>query len=232
MNGIVEIVILAMVAAFLGLRLYSVLGRRAEHGEEPIQGPAHRPEALPGRSTPPRGDERAPVRAAKPESGKFDSGRLDQPSFGPTAESGIRAIVAADRRFDVGQFLDGAKGAYAMVLEAFWRGDKDELLQLCDRDVYEGFAAAIDARTAAGETLDNRLIRIEEATIDGAEYAAPMARIRVRFVADIASVTRDSDGHVIAGSLDDAIEARDIWTFMRDTTSRDPDWLVDETDEG
>jgi len=59
-----------------------------------------------------------------------------------------------------------------------------------------------------------------------------MARIRVRFVADIASVTRDADGHVIAGSLDDAIEARDIWTFMRDTTSRDPDWLIDETDEG
>ena len=227
MNGIVEIVILAMVAAFLGLRLYSVLGRRAEHGEEPIQGPAHRPEALPGRSAPPRADERTPARLAKPEAGK-----LDQPSFGPTVESGIRAIIAADRRFDVSQFLDGAKGAYGMVLEAFWRGDKDELRQLCDSDVYEGFAAAIDARVAAGETLDNRLIRIEEATIDGADYAAPMARIRVRFVADIASVTRDADGHVIAGSLDDAIEARDIWTFMRDTTSRDPDWLIDETDEG
>lgn len=227
MNGIVEIVILAMVAAFLGLRLYSVLGRRAEHGEEPIQGPAHRPEALPGRSTAPRADERAPVRIGKPE-----AGRLDQPSFGPTAESGVRAIVAADRRFDVSQFLEGAKGAYAMVLEAFWRGDKDELRQLCDDDVYEGFVAAIDARTAAGETLHNTLIRIEEATIDGADYAAPMARVRVRFVADIASVTRDSEGHVIAGSLDDAIETRDIWTFVRDTSSPDPDWLLDETDEG
>ena len=224
MNGIVEIVILAMVAAFLGLRLYSVLGRRAEHGEEPIQGPAHRPEALPGRSPPPRTDERAVT--ARPV------GKLDQPSFGPTAESGIRSIVAADRRFDLSQFLDGAKGAYGMVLEAFWRGDTDELRQLCDSDVYEGFAAAIDARIAAGESLDNRLIRIEEATIDGADYSAPLARIRVRFVADIASVTRDADGHVIAGSLDDAIEARDIWTFVRDTTSPDPDWLLDETDEG
>ena len=226
MNGIVEIVILAMVAAFLGLRLYSVLGRRAEHGEEPIQGPAHRPEALPGRSTPPRSDartdERTPARPAK----------LDQPNFGPTAESGIRAIVAVDRRFDLGQFLDGAKGAYGMVLEAFWRGDRDELRQLCDSDVYEGFAAAIDARAAAGEELDNRLIRIEEATIDGADYSAPFARIRVRFVADIASVTRDAEGQVIAGSLDDAIETRDVWTFVRDTTSRDPDWLLDETDEG
>ena len=232
MNGIVEIVILAMVAAFLGLRLYSVLGRRAEHGEEPIQGPSHRPEGLPGRSTPPRSEARSDARTDERVSTAKPTGKLDQPSFGPTAESGIRAIIAADRRFDLGQFLDGAKGAYGMVLEAFWRGDKDELRQLCDSDVYEGFAAAIDARVAAGETLDNRLIRIEEATIDGADYAAPTARIRVRFVADIASVTRDAEGHVIAGSLDDAIETRDIWTFVRDTSSRDPDWLLDETDEG
>ena len=221
---IVEIVILAMVAAFLGLRLYSVLGRRAEHNEEPIQGPLHRPETLaPGRTTPARPDER---------SAQTRVPRLEQPGFAPTAEQGVRAIVAADRRFDVAAFLEGAKGAYAMVLEAYWRGDKDELAQLCDSDVLAGFTAAIDARAAAGETLDNRLIRIEQATIEHAEFAAPLARIRVRFVADIASVTRNADGEVIAGSLDDAIESRDVWTFMRDVNSRDPDWLLDETDEG
>jgi predicted lipid-binding transport protein (Tim44 family) len=119
-----------------------------------------------------------------------------------------------------------------MILEAFWRGDKSELSQLCDSDVYQSFADAIDARQAAGETLDNRLIRIENATIDHAEYDAPIARIRVRFTADIASVTRNAEGQVIAGSLDDAIESRDAWTFSRDITSRDPDWLLDETDEG
>ena len=222
---IVEIVILAMVAAFLGLRLYSVLGRRAEHSDEPLNRPVHRPDALPpGRTTPPRAEERAPARPALPAA--------ERPGFQPVAEQGIRAIVAADRRFDVAAFLDGAKGAYAMVLEAFWRGDKDELGQLCDKDVYDSFAGAIDARTAAGETLDNRLIRIEEATIDHAALDGDTARIRVRFVADIASVTRDKDGQVVAGSLDDAIESRDLWTFSRMVTARDPDWLLDETDEG
>jgi predicted lipid-binding transport protein (Tim44 family) len=222
---IVEIVILAMVAAFLGLRLYSVLGRRAEHNEEPIQGPVHRPESLPPRTLPVRPEERAaPTRANG--AARQDAG------FEPAAEQGIRAIVAADRRFDVAAFLEGAKGAYAMVLEAFWRGDKEELGQLCDRDVFDGFAAAIDARTAAGETLDNRLIRIEEATIVGAEYDAPMARITVRFAADIASVTRNAQDHVVAGSLNDAIVSHDVWTFSRDITSGDPDWLLDETDEG
>ena len=119
-----------------------------------------------------------------------------------------------------------------MVLEAYWRGDKDELGQLCDKDVYDGFVAAIDARTASGETLDNRLIRIEEAVIDHAELDGATARIRVRFHADVASVTRDAAGQVIAGSLDDAIESRDLWTFSRNLTSREPDWLLDETDEG
>lgn len=221
---IVEIVILAMVAAFLGLRLYSVLGRRAEHSDEPLNRPVHRPDALPpARTTPPRTDS-APARLAP--------AAAERPGFQPNAENGIRAIVAADRRFDVGAFVDGARNAYAMVLEAFWRGDKDELGQLCDKDVYDSFASAIDARAAAGETLENRLIRIEQATIDDASLDGETARIRVRFVADIASVTRDKDGQVVGGSLDDAIESRDLWTFSRNVTARDPDWLLDETDEG
>jgi predicted lipid-binding transport protein (Tim44 family) len=222
--GTVEIVILAMIAAFLGLRLYSVLGRRAEHEEEPIQGRFDAPQAPKTAAAPgPKPAELAPPRGQVPA-------RV-VPGVTPAIERGLREIAAADRRFDITAFIDGAKGAYKMVLEAFWRGDKDELGQLCDSDVYEGFAAAIDARLAAGETLDNRLVRIEEATIVAASYAAPIARVTVRFVADMASITRDSEGTVIAGSLDDAVDARDLWTFTRDVTSPDPDWLLDETDE-
>ena len=220
--GAVEIVILAMIAAFLGLRLYSVLGRRAEHEEEPIQGRIEPKLDAAPRAVLPSLGERASSQSAP---------RAMVPGVTPAIERGLREISAADRRFDLLSFVDGSKAAYGMILEAFWRGDKEELNQLCDRDVYEGFVAAIDARTAAGETLDNRLIRIDEATVVAASYTAPMARIAVRFTTDIAAVTRDKDGTVIAGSLDDAIEARDLWTFSRDTTSADPDWLLDETDE-
>jgi predicted lipid-binding transport protein (Tim44 family) len=222
----IQIVILAMIAAFLGLRLYSVLGRRAEHEEEPFPG---------------RFDEKTGAPGGPPAAGTGQTGwpgqpaalpRRDVPSAMPAVERGIQEITAADRRFELLTFIEGARGAYRMVLEAFWRGDKDELGQLCDRDVYEGFAAAIDARVAAGETLDNRLIRIEEVSIASASYDAPVARIAVRFKADIAAVTRDADGHVIAGSLDDAVESTDIWTFSRNVNSATPDWLLDETDEG
>ena len=152
--------------------------------------------------------------------------------FPPAIERGLRDISNADRRFDLLTFLEGAKAAYGMVLEAFWRGDKEELRQLCDDDVYQSFASAIDAREAAGETLDNRLIRIEDTVVNSASLDGRTARIAVSFVADIASVVRDKDGNVVAGSLDDAIESRDVWTFSRNVDSADPDWLLDETDEG
>jgi predicted lipid-binding transport protein (Tim44 family) len=216
---LVEIVILAMIAAFLGLRLYSVLGRRAEHEEEPV----------------PTGFERSEQGAAPRPAAAAEQPRSERQigsGFPAAIEQGLRDITGLDRRFDLLAFLEGAKGAYAMILEAFWRGDKEELRQLCDDDVYAEFAAAIEAREAAGEALDNRLIRIEDTTVHFAELDGRTARIAVRFVSDIATVTRDKDGTVVAGSLDDAVESVDIWTFSRDVSSAAPDWVLDETDEG
>ncbi len=222
----IQIVILAMIAAFLGLRLYSVLGRRAEQEEEPIQGRFD--------EKPAPGSQSKPLTPALRDAGvvQHPANRFDVPPAVLAVERGLREISAADRRFDTLSFVEGARGAYRMILEAYWRGDKEELAQLCDKDVYEGFAAAIDARKAAGEVLDNRLVRIEDTTITAATFEAPLARISVRFSADIATVTRDSAGNVVAGSLDDAVESHDIWTFSRNVQTDGPDWLLDETDEG
>ncbi|MGX7951590.1 Tim44/TimA family putative adaptor protein [Tsuneonella sp. HG249] len=214
---ILQIVILAMIAAFLGLRLYSVLGRRAEHEEEPVPTRFDAGDSAPA--------AQPQLRSAQPVRPPALEGAL------PAVERGVREIAAVDKRFDISGFVEGAKSAYAMILEAFWQGDRETLKELCDGDVYAGFDAAITAREAAGETLENRLVRIEDATIDMAELVGKTARVRVRFVADIAAVTRDKDGTVVAGSLDDAVEARDLWTFKRDVREVDPHWLLDETDE-
>ena len=143
----------------------------------------------------------------------------------------MRAIVAADSAFDVGQFVEGAKGAYRMVLEAFWKGDRETLGWLVEDAVRVEFESAIDAREAAGEVLDNRLVSIERAAITEASLTGKVARITLRFDADIAAVTRDRDGAVIAGSLTDAVETHDEWTFVRDLKSGDPDWKLADTDE-
>jgi predicted lipid-binding transport protein (Tim44 family) len=217
-NYIVEIVILAMIAAFLGMRLYSVLGERAEHEEE----------VIPNRYDP--ADQQQMDTRPKQAAAVVDLPR--NPNLHPSVDQGVRAIAAADRSFDILTFLEGAKGAYAMVLEAFWRGNKETLRELCDLDVFQSFAGAIDAREELGQSLDNKLIRIEDCTIRHAELDGRTARVTVLFVSDIAAVTRDAGGHVIAGSLDDAIESRDIWTFKRNVDAAGPDWILDETDEG
>ena len=212
------IVILALVALFIGLRLYSVLGERSGHEQQPILKPADQDARVEPRQTQP---------SASPPSVQ-DAGDL---AFLPTAGPGVRAILAADPSFDVARFLEGAKAAYRMLLEAFWSGDLDTLRGHVDSHVFETFAGAVEQRQKDGLKLDNRLVAIEQALIAEAAIDKSVAVLTVRFEADIAAVTRNADGDVVAGSLSDAIQTRDLWTFRRDLSSRDPNWLLIETDE-
>ncbi len=212
------IILLALVAAFLGLRLYSVLGKRTGHEQEPV---ARQP--LDG--TPPVIRQPMLGGDSSPALPQGDASLIDL-----AAQSGLRSIINADRQFDAGLFVEGAKSAYRLVLEAYWKGDREALRFLCDDDVYDSFIGAINAREANGEVLENRLVRIEEARIVDASYDLPMARVTVRFDADISALVKDAEGNVIGGSMTDAVETHDIWTFMRDVKSGDRNWKLDETD--
>jgi predicted lipid-binding transport protein (Tim44 family) len=212
------IVIFAMIFALVALRLYSVLGRRGGH-EQKLSTPADETKLAP----PISGRNMAnPTGDALPERDSV---------VAPVAQNGLRALIAADRSFDAGQFIGGAKGAFGMILEAFWKGDRETLRQLCNADVAGAFEQAIDEREAAGHKLENRLVRIERAEIADVELDGRIAKIAVRFEADIAAITRDTDGQIIAGSLTDAEVSQEQWTFSRDLSSRDPNWtLVDTAD--
>ena len=212
------IVILALVALFIGLRLYSVLGERTGHEQQPILKPAE-------------SDARTAPPVAQPPVAQPAPVETGDMAFVPTAGPGVRAILAADSSFDVARFLEGAKSAYRMILEAFWRGDLDALRSHVEPHVYEAFASAVEQRKKEGLSLDNRLVTIDQSVISEATLERGVAIITVRFEADIAAVTRNSEGLVVAGSLSDAIQTRDLWTFRRDTGSRDPNWLLIETDE-
>ena len=212
------IVILALVALFIGLRLYSVLGERTGHEQQPILKPAD-------------SDARAATHVTQPAaapSAPADNGDM---AFVPTAGPGVRAILAADPSFDVARFLEGAKAAYRMILEAYWKGDLDTLRGHVDSHVYDAFAGAVEQRQKDNLTLANRLVEIDQAVISEATLERGIAVLTVRFEADIAAVTRNAEGHVVAGSLSDAVQTRDLWTFRRDTGARDPNWLLIETDE-
>ena len=209
-------VILIMLTAFLALNLYRVLGKRTGH-EQSLPKPVEDrvPLTVVQRSAETVVETREPVAR----------------TVEPKAEAGIRAIIAVEPSFDVGRFMDGARGAYGMVLEAFWKGDEEQLGWLAEDTVRDAFTTAILARTTAGHVLDNRLLSIERAVIADASLEGKAARITVRFDADIAAVTRDAEGNVIAGSMSDAVETHDVWTFARTLRSSDPNWKLADTDE-
>ena len=210
------LIVLALIFVFVALRLWSVLGRRTGH-EQPMAKPESVP-IVPNLALKVAGADRVPAVGQEPV-----------PSA--SAASGLRAISAADPQFDVVRFVEGAKSAYGMVLEAYWRGDQDMLDKLVETDVARAFAHAIHEREEAGETLDNRLVSIEQAQIEDARVENGVAFVRIRFEADVAAVTRDRDGEVVAGSLDDAVPTHDVWTFSRAVKSPNPNWMLTETDE-
>lgn len=213
------IVILALVALFIGLRLYSVLGERTGHEQQqPIFKPAD-PDAL------------VEPRVAQPSASAPSVTDAGDMAFLPTAGPGVRAILAADPNFDVAHFLEGAKSAYRMILEAYWKGELEAMKPHVDAHVAEAFAGAVAERAKEGLTLDNRLVAIEQALIAEAALEGSVATVTVRFEADIAAVTRNKDGEVVAGSLSDAVQTRDLWTFRRDINAGNPNWLLVETDE-
>jgi predicted lipid-binding transport protein (Tim44 family) len=213
---VLSIVIFAMVALFLGMRLYAVLGKRTGHEQQPL---ARAPEDV-ARPVPSIVGDRADSPVAAPDE-----------LVTPGAEAGLRAISAADRSFDAGQFVEGAKYAYQMILEGFWAGKEEAYRDYVSPEVREAFGEAIAARTAQGHVLDNRMIRIVRAVVSEAKLSGGVADITVKFEADIASVTRDGEGKVIAGSLSDAVESRDSWTFSRTLRSDDPNWILTDTDD-
>lgn len=211
------IIVLAVVALLIGLQLFRVLGERTGH-EQPILKPADAEKVVEPQVQ--RGTPLAPTAT-----------ETDEMAYLPTAGPGVRALLAADPSFDVARFIDGAKGAYRLILESFWKGDLDGMRAYVDDHIFETFREAVEQRKKDGLALDNRLVAIDQTVIAGAELDRSVALVTVRFEADIAAVTRNSSGEVVAGSLSDAVQTRDRWTFRRDTSSQDPNWLLVETDD-
>lgn len=219
-------VIFALVALFVAWKLRSVLGMRQDSerpGElmaplrrapGPASAPAAQPDAAPS----------APVSPAPADRWKGVA------ESNPGVWSGLDAIAAADRSFSPEAFLSGARAAYDMVVHAFAAGDSDALKSLMAPEAFANFESAIHARANAGHTMSTTVVSIDNATIAGAGLIGQTARISVRFVAKLASVTRDAQGEVVDGSPNAVVDHIDLWTFARDIRSRDPNWQLTVTE--
>lgn len=217
-----EIVLLAMVAGFILLRLRSELGKKT--GNEPLPPAA-------GKMRPHHRDEQGDTSHEVVDMEVGDDTVIDLEE-NPALRKAFQDIRNADRSFDVGTFVAGAKAAYGMILEAFWKGDKESLRDFLDDGVYEQFSTAVDQREENGLTLHNRLLDVTEVDIIGAQLIGRTAELTVHFRAEIIAVTKDKDGHLVEGDLSDAVEVNDKWTFARDTKSREPSWTLVATRAG
>lgn len=231
----VTTIIFLVLAVVIFLRLRSVLGRRTGHERPPFDpyssrerengnGPAAPGDdnviPLPGQGTPQ--GEAAPATS---------SATLDKVApEGSALNDALRQILSVDRSFDPQGFLQGARGAYEMIVSAFSAGDRKTLKNLLSKDVYEGFVAAISDRESRGETIDSTFVGIDKADIVEAALKGSTAQVTVRFRSELISATRDRDGAIVDGDPNAVSEVTDIWTFARDTTSRDPNWRLVATE--
>lgn len=219
-----DIILFAMIAAFLILRLRSVLGRRTGN-ERRRELFARRPAPVSDKpasdkvATPANGDKVAPIAAltAKP---------------GDRIGEGVSRIRRADPSFEPAQFLEGARVAFEMIVTAFAKGDKTALRPLLNDEVFGPFAQTIDDRVAAKETVETRDLKLDDAEIVEADMSGRTARVTVKLVSHQISVTRAMDGSIVDGDPDHPVEKTDYWTFARDTRSADPNWMLVATSSG
>lgn len=218
-----EIIFLAMAAGVILFRLHSVLGRRTGHERQP-------PESFGADEN--RATQDDIIKAPSGADGLDAQGdRISDLEFAPDTPLGreLQRIVRADPRFEPGAFLTGARAAYEIIVEAFAAGDRDRLRPLLGDEVFQQFSAAISEREKDGLTSDTRVIEIVAADLDRANLRGATAEITVLIESDLLSATRNRHGVIVCGNASDAERVREIWTFARDTESRNPNWLVIST---
>ena len=212
-----DIILFAMVAAFILLRLRGVLGRRTGH--------ERRPSNLFERGEPKSGSENV-IRLGEREDQNDVSGD-DLSDIGDTTlAAGLLRIKRADPNFSRASFLEGARAAFEIVVSAYAAGDTDALRPILADDVYRRFARAIRDRAGARRTLETTVVSSDESEIIEAGMNERNAVVTVRFVTHQVNVTRDADDEVIDGDPREAVEVVDIWTFERDLRLRDLNWKL------
>lgn len=223
------------LAVFILFRLRSVLGKRTGNERPPFD-PYSKPEQTNEQANgqdnviplPNQSDHPAEMAQEQAQSGDVVIDKVAPE--GSALNSALKQILSVDRSFEPQEFLQGARAAYEMIVMAFADGDKKALKNLLSRDVYEGFVGAIEDREKRGETIESTFVGIDKAEIVEAALKGSTAQVTVKIHSQLISATRDKAGEVVDGDPAKVTEVVDIWTFARDTTSRDPNWKLVATE--
>jgi len=227
-----DIILFALIAVFLVLRLRNTLGRKGGHDggnyPDPFKDPDEKP-ASP-QPEPPHDDNVIPLPGHEnddrdPWAPAEAPAEVDESPLGV----GLAQIAAADKAFHPDGFSEGAGMAFEMILNAFVEGDVKTLKSLLSPEVFDNFATAVRHREDAGEVLEETLVGIKSVEPVEAYMEGRIANVTLKFISEQVSALRNAAGDVIDGHPQEVITVTDFWTFSRDTRSRDPNWTLTAT---
>jgi predicted lipid-binding transport protein (Tim44 family) len=220
-SAIIQLLVLAGIAIFLIIRLRSVLGTRDGFEKPPV----------------PISDRAAPQRRTRPDFDVIEGGPdrdiTDHVPDGSDAAKALGAMKMAEPGFNVREFLDGAKGAYEMILMSFENGDLSDVRGFLAPDVAEAFQSVIDQRADQGLSVHADFVGVREVSLVSATFdrATGEGEVSVRFVGELTSVVRNDAGEIVEGNPNEIKRQRDIWTFARRMGADDPNWHLVATGE-
>ncbi|TDK44451.1 Tim44/TimA family putative adaptor protein [Antarcticimicrobium luteum] len=215
-SPLIQLLVLAGIAVFLILRLKNVLGTRDGFEKPPVPPQAEKP--------------------ARPDFAVIEGGPDRDITDHVPEDSAEAAALAAMKRiepaFSVSEFVQGARGAYEMILMGYERGNLDEIQPFLAEDVFETFVAGVAAREDQGLKIEAEFIGVRETAIAGVDFDkdSNRAEISMRFIGELTSVVRDRGGDIVEGSPTSVKRQKDTWTFARTMGSADPNWLLVATD--
>ena len=197
----IDILILAIIAGIVLLRLRSVLGRRTGH--EKTDKTSYNYE------TPQQSSEEKIV------------------TIEPKVSSGSRV----DGWFDKDDFLRGASNAYETIVTNFENGNKDALKPLLSNEVLNSFTSVIDERNSKNETVEFNFIGIEKSEIVHKDLKKNPMEVTVRFISEMITCIKNSKDEVISGSLNQVQKITDVWTFEKIKDKKTSNWLLTATSD-
>ena len=218
-SSLIQLLVLAGIAVFLILRLRSVLGTRDGFEKPRVAGPA------------------SSRRTSRPEFDVIEGGPdrdiTDHVEDGSESAKALAAMKMAEPGFGVSSFLEGARGAYEMILMAFERGDLSEVRDFLSAEVAETFQEVIDRREEEGLSIDASFVGLREIALKEAEFdrATSEGEVTVKFLAELTSVVKNRDGEIIEGNPNEIKRQRDVWTFSRKMGDDNPNWYLVATGE-
>ena len=200
-----DIIILGLLALFLGFRLKNLLGDRSGYGEDLNNLETY--------------NEKKP-----------DNNNVIDLNKKKISGEGLEVLKKADPNFSEEEFLNGSKQAFKIIIEAFVESDIEKLKPLIDYELLKSFTKSISEREARQEKQFVDIISIINLDIIKVSLNDNIASISIKIESEQIKYTIDKSDNIIDGNREVSEKIKDKWVLERDISSDNPNWKLVETD--